>query len=175
MSKEVLRLALKALENAIDIRNGVGGTAFASDIEPPTIDLIKQALMKPDQHSDEYWHHEMNNASINGYVLGRNSYLHDQKMTKANVDAAAQLLTKNEALKLALGKMESMVKNGEWYEPEKAIEAIRSVLSLGEPEREPVAWMSWSQARGAPIDATIQESDVDDWLKDGVPVIPLFR
>lgn len=49
------------------------------------------------------------------------------------------MMTKDEALKLALGKMEYMLANGEWYAPEEAIAAIKEALA--EPQQEPVAYV----------------------------------
>ncbi len=48
-------------------------------------------------------------------------------------------MTKNEAMQMALQKIEYMLRNGEWYEPEKAIEALEAALAQPDPEPEPVA------------------------------------
>jgi hypothetical protein len=48
-------------------------------------------------------------------------------------------MTDRELMQKALLKMEYMLNNGEWYEPEKTIEALRA--RLAQPEPEPVAWI----------------------------------
>lgn len=48
-------------------------------------------------------------------------------------------MTDRELMQQALLKMEYMLNNGEWYKPEKVIEALRA--RLAQPEPEPVAWV----------------------------------
>ena len=68
-------------------------------------------------------------------------------------------MTDKEVMQMALQKMEYMLRNGEWYEPEKAIEALRAALA--QPEKTdmqigltyeeanpPVAW-AWDVDNGA--------------------------
>jgi hypothetical protein len=38
-------------------------------------------------------------------------------------------MTDKEVMRMALQKMEYMLRNGEWYEPEKTIEALRAALA----------------------------------------------
>jgi hypothetical protein len=46
---EALKLALEALENAIAVRNGEGGTKFVDPLEPNAITAIQEALAQPEK------------------------------------------------------------------------------------------------------------------------------
>ena len=52
MEREALKLALEALENAIAVRHGKGGTKFVDPLEPNAITAIKAALAQPAQKLD---------------------------------------------------------------------------------------------------------------------------
>lgn len=64
-------------------------------------------------------------------------------------------MTKNEVMQMALQKMKYMLRNGEWYEPEKAIEALEAALA--QPEPDPVAQITISYYKG------LQNQDMDYW------------
>jgi hypothetical protein len=58
MTKEVLKLALEALENGKEVREGGEGTMVQAVLEDAAINAIKEALVQPQQEP-------LNGASIN--------------------------------------------------------------------------------------------------------------
>lgn len=82
--REVIKQMLEALEVANSCVDGYyipKGKTHLPEIEL-VITAIKETLAQPEQHSEAYWKHEIDQAFCRGYEKGRASCLHDQKMAQ---------------------------------------------------------------------------------------------
>ena len=74
--RELMQQALEALEAA-----EVTGNCFYGVTE-----LLRTRLAQPEQHSEQWWRHEVSNAYANGYEKGRASVKQPEQEPVAQVD-----------------------------------------------------------------------------------------
>ena len=77
MTKEALKLALEALKNGKEVRDGGGGTVVQPVLEDAAINAIKAALAQPVQGSlsNGFWVVEVVDTAVNAWPLSQEALL----------------------------------------------------------------------------------------------------